>query len=189
MLKPVRSLSRTIIAVFNPATQIGFFVFGFGSIFFWVIATRADYSLLTWRRPLDKTSGIVTSVREHNPAAKSRNMIRISHYTYNVGGRMFDGIAYTTGRKITPGERVVVDYWRRGPQWSRVEGMRHDLYVPAAGLVTIFPILGVLLIIASIRGGLKTISDGEANPLVALLALVFPAFVVWMNVLALLRHI
>jgi hypothetical protein len=104
------------------------------------------------------------SVQVENPAMRESKRIRTNDYTYSAGGQTFRGIAFTTGTVVIPGQSVVVEYSRGNPRWSRVEGMRRDRYSPAAALVTVVPLLGLLLVGASVRAGVRrngVLRDGE----------------------------
>lgn len=147
--------SLRLLSIFNPGVQVGILLAGFGSLFFWFVAIRADLSFLTFLGSSAKVAGRIVSVDVSNPSARARNRIRASHYVYSVAGRQIDGVSYATGRPVTPGDTVSVEYLLRDPSRSRIEGMRRDLYHPAAFLVTIVPLLGILLVIVSVRAGMQ----------------------------------
>ncbi|MGZ7042127.1 MAG: hypothetical protein ACXVH7_10090, partial [Thermoanaerobaculia bacterium] len=149
--------SLRMLSIFNPGVQVGMLLAGFGSLFFWFVAIRADLSFLTFHGSSGKSAGRIVSVDISNPSARAQNRIRASHYVFSVAGRQLDGVSYATGRPVSPGDTVTVEYLLRDPTRSRIEGMRRDLYHPAAFLVTIVPLLGILLVIVSVRAGIRRI--------------------------------
>lgn len=146
--------SLTILSILGPFSQIAWFVFGFGMIFFWVFVGHADFSALTFRGAIEKTIGRVTSVQETG-ASENRSRVMASHYEYSVAGQRFTGTSYTTGSSPAEGDSVTVEYKQGQPESSRIEGMRRAEFGPAVGFVTIFPFIGLVLIAFSARGGFK----------------------------------
>ncbi|MGZ7032433.1 MAG: hypothetical protein ACXVIJ_10720, partial [Thermoanaerobaculia bacterium] len=89
-------------------------------------AIRADLSFLTFHGSSGKSAGRIVSVDISNPSARAQNRIRASHYVFSVAGRQLDGVSYATGRPVSPGDTVTVEYLLRDPMRSRIEGMRRD---------------------------------------------------------------
>ena len=147
-------LSLTIASVLGGASQIGWFVFGFGMIFFWVFAGSADLSFVTFRGELARTMGRVTSV-EPTGASEDRQTVMANHYEYSVAGQRLTGTSYTTGSSAAEGEEVTVEYREGNPVRSRIAGMRTGLFGPVVFIVTLFPLIGALIIWFTTRGGLR----------------------------------
>ena len=187
--------SLRVLTIFNPGVQIGMFLFGFGSIFFWFIATHADLSFLTFHGPMTKVTGTITSAKSLTPAGRSRNRISENHYEYSVAGQKLSGVGYTTGVDVKDGQQVTVEYANKDPRWSRVVGMRRDQYMGVTALVTIVPLLGLLVVYASVRAAVTqgvavlSLADMRPRPFAAFLSLLLPAFVIFMNARALWRHL
>ena len=143
-----------ILNVFNGWAQIGWFVFGFGMIFFWAFAGNADFSVITFRGDIATTSGKVTRVEETG-ASENESPVKAHHYQYSVAGEWLNGTSYTTGGGPSVGDEVVVEYASSTPIRSRIEGMRRAQFGPWAVIVTIFPLIGFLLLYFGGKSGLK----------------------------------
>src|SRR5947208_14031045 len=111
--------SLGITTALNAVAQIGFGVLGFSSIFFWTFAGNADFSFITFIGSLGRATGTVTRVVDTN-ASEQRRTIRENHYEYSVAGRMLQGVSYSSGRDVEPGQRVLVEYLERAPEKSRI---------------------------------------------------------------------
>jgi hypothetical protein len=144
-------LSLRIANFFNGAAQIGWAVFGFGMVFAWLFAARADFSFLTFHVD-GQTRGRVTSV-ESTGASQNKQRVYAHHYEYSVAGRTFQGTSYGTGEDTSEGREVAIDYDEGSPQRSRISGMRRNMFGPFAAFVLIFPAIGfVILYFATTTG-------------------------------------
>lgn len=146
-------LSLRIVSIFNPVVQFGLLFAGFGSIFFWIFATNADLSFITFHGALSRATGYVTSVQKTN-AKENRVRVHANHYTYSVAGRSFSGISYSSGQEVDPGAAVTVEYKADDPSRSRILGMRRNLFGPAVLLVVLFPLIGLLIAGGAIAFGI-----------------------------------
>lgn len=147
-------LSLRIVNFFNGWAQIGWGVFGFGMIFFWIFAGSADLSFLTFRDPAGRATGTVTKV-EQTGASENEQTISASHYQYSVAGEWFDGKSYTTGGTPAVGEEVTIEYDEDSPRRSRIAGMRRGMFGPGVLFVTIFPVIGLGFLIPGTLTGRK----------------------------------
>ena len=146
-------LSLQVVNFFNGFSQIGWLVFGFGMIFFWIFTLNADFSFATFR-DFATADGKVTSV-ESTGASENDVNVKANHYEFSVAGRTYRGRSYSTGDEVAAGEDVTVEYDEGNPERSRIEGMRRAIFGPAVALVNIFPMIGLLLLIPATRSGLK----------------------------------
>jgi len=144
--------SLVLLNVFSGFTQIGWFVFGFGMIFFWVFAGNADLSFVTFRGAVAQTAGRVTNV-ESTSASENEQTVMANHYEYSVAGQRLTGTSYTTGSSASPGEAVTVEYKEGDPVTSRISGMRRGMFGPFVFIVTIFPFIGFVIIYFTTKGG------------------------------------
>jgi hypothetical protein len=144
--------SLSIVNSLNGLTQIGFAVFGFGSIFFWGFVTNADFSFLTFRGEHANVSGVVTRIVDTS-ASEGRRKIRANHYQYSVAGRTFDGVSFSNKGDVSEGDRVTVEYRVDAPEQSRIEGQRRKMFSAGVAFVTIFPLIGLALLVGAIRWG------------------------------------
>src|SRR5438093_1052612 len=100
--------SLGITTALNGIVQIGFAVLGFSSIFFWTFVANADFSFVTFIGALGRATGTVTRVVDTS-ARENRQTVRANYYGYSVAGRALEGISYSTGRAVEPGEHVLVE--------------------------------------------------------------------------------
>lgn len=147
-------LSLTAVNVFGGFSQIGWFVFGFGMIFFWAFVGHADLSFITFRGAVEQTTGKVTSV-EATGASENESTVIANHYEYSVAGKRLTGTSYTTGSPATAGEEVTVEYKPGSPERSRIAGMRRGQFGPFVFFVTIFPLIGFVIVYFCTKGGFR----------------------------------
>jgi hypothetical protein len=145
-------LSIAVLNRFNAIAQIGWFVFGFGMIFFWAFGMNGDFSFLTFRGNLAQAMGRVTRV-EDTSASEGGSHVRANHYEYSVAGQRFQGTSYSTGASKSEGEAVKVEYKESNPEKSRIEGMRRKMFGPGVAFVTIFPLIGFGILFFATRSG------------------------------------
>lgn len=147
-------LSLRIVNLFNGWSQIGWGVFGFGMIFFWIFAGNADLSFVTFRNPSGRATGRVTRV-ESTGASEDHQSISANHYEYSVAGQTLQGTSYSLGSSASEGQEVTVEYDEDAPQRSRIEGMRRSQFGPVVMIVTIFPAIGLVFLIPGTLTGRK----------------------------------
>jgi hypothetical protein len=154
------------------ASQIGWFLLGFGSIFFWIFAWHADLS--GWRfRPgsVAQTSGDALGCSDthyHVGGTESHRGTPVykNSYRYTVNGNRYEGASYATGRCVTDGS-VTVEYLLSQPEVSRIMGMRRDLLSPWTILAALLPGAGLALVIAGLvkgRRAVRLLRDGLPAP-------------------------
>ncbi|HYC59172.1 MAG TPA: DUF3592 domain-containing protein [Thermoanaerobaculia bacterium] len=147
-------LSLQVVNFFNGLSQVGWLVFGFGMIFFWVFTLNADFSFATFRGSIAMADGKVTSVESTGASVNDVN-VKANHYEFSVAGQTYRGTAYSSGDEVTAGEEVTVEYDEDDPHRSRIEGMRRAIFGPAVALVNIFPLIGLVLLIPATRTAFK----------------------------------
>lgn len=146
-------LSLRILTTLGVGSQIGWAVLGFSSIFFWVFVGNAELPF-TFRGPIAMAAGKVTSV-EQTGASENKTRVMANHYSFAVIGRRYEGVSYTTGRRVEPGDLVVVQYRTDDPAQSRIEGMRRKMFGPFVLFVLIFPLIGLVIVVLAMRLGRK----------------------------------
>lgn len=146
--------SLRILNLCNGGSLIGWFVFGFGMIFFWAFAGNADFSFATFRDPAGRATGTVTRVEETG-ASENKSPVRASHYQYSIAGRTFEGKSYTTGAAPEQGEEVTVEFDEDDPARSRIAGMRRAMFGPVVSIVAIFPAIGLAFLLFFTIGGFR----------------------------------
>lgn len=147
-------VSLQIANFFNGIAQIGWAVFGFGMIFFWAFVSNADFSFVTFRGPYATVEGKVTNV-ERTGASQGGSTVQAFHYEYSVADVTQTGVSYSNTHSGTPGQSVTIEYVESNPGKSRIAGMRRASFSPAVALVTIFPLIGFLILYFATRSGIK----------------------------------
>jgi Protein of unknown function (DUF3592) len=145
-------LSLKIVNFNNLFAQIGWFVFGFGMIFFWAFAGNADFSFVTFRGDIEQTTGKVLRV-EQTGASENERPVMKHVYEFSLAGQRHTGIAYTTGDAASQGAEVLVEYSAGNPERSRIAGMRRAPFGPWAAIVAIFPLIGFVVLYFGAKSG------------------------------------
>lgn len=144
-------LSLRVLNFFNGAAQLGWGIFGFGMIFFWIFGAQADFSFATFHVD-GQTRGRVIRV-DDTGASENKQPVRKHHYEYSVAGRTLTGTSYATGGGASEGEEVTVEYDEGTPERSRIAGMRRAMFGPGAAFVVIFPLVGAVILYFATRSG------------------------------------
>jgi hypothetical protein len=147
-------LSLQIVNFFNGIAQIGWLIFGFGMIFFWAFVLNADFSFANFRGPYATAEGKVTSV-ESTGASVNHRRVQANHYEYSVAGYLHQGVSYSSGESVSPGESVMIEYDDGNPDKSRIAGMRRAMFGPGVTFVSLFPFIGLVILIPSTLYGMK----------------------------------
>jgi hypothetical protein len=147
-------LSLRVANMFNGAAQLGWGVFGFGMIFFWVFTWNADFSFINFRGPFVQAIGRVTGV-EATGASENRRQIHAQHYQYSVAGATLHGTSYTMDDVVPSGQPVMVEYKAADPARSRIVGMRRGMFGPFVLFVLIFPAIGLAILAGATAIGVR----------------------------------
>jgi hypothetical protein len=137
--------------------QIGWLIFGFGSIFFWTFAWHADLS--GWRFRAGKAARVTgellncraTPYSSGGSEDSAGTPIYANEYHYQVNGASIGGVSYDTGNCAQ--SRVTVEYLIAAPEISRIEGMRRDVLSGWCALVALLPATGLAVIVGAWRRG------------------------------------
>ncbi|UCG49609.1 MAG: DUF3592 domain-containing protein [Phycisphaerales bacterium] len=142
--------------------QFGWILFGFGMVFVWGFALRAD--LTSWylfRGRLETCEGTdtaskKTSFREGGSKRRRGTPVYANHYSFtDSAGAEHEGVSYKTGVRLNTGDKVTVEYLAARPEISRIKGMRRKPVGLWGLLVVLFPLVGACLVISGIRRGLR----------------------------------
>lgn len=143
--------------------QFGWFLLGFGMVFFWVFGATADLSgPLFAVLPVEKTSGVVqavepTNYREGGDDDDPGTPVTLVRYTYQVRGERREMVGYRSGPGPVPGTRVAVEVLRWDPRVARIEGMRRSPFGATALIVAVFPLIGAGFLFSGLRQGIQAI--------------------------------
>jgi hypothetical protein len=150
---PPRQVPRSlrITNLFNGLALIGWFVFGVGSLFFWTMVMRSDFSYANFRGEKQRTTGRIVGIRETN-AKEQKRRVYAHHYEYSVAGQKYEGVSYLTGQTSSR-ERATIEYLKNDPQRSRIRGMRRRLFSAPVQLLTLIPLTGALIAYFGMKKG------------------------------------
>jgi hypothetical protein len=137
--------------------QFGWAFFGFGLIFFWIFAMNADLSFLHFSGEIITVEGKVTNSSKTGASVNEIPVYEV-HYTFGNGDAdAYNGISYSTGRALQSGETVSIEYPEGKPRYSRIKGMRRQLFGPVILFVLIFPVIGLVFIFYGMKKSLQAI--------------------------------
>ncbi|MEO6303350.1 MAG: DUF3592 domain-containing protein [Bacteroidia bacterium] len=170
IIKPYTSLSdfdlpRTIsiglkLRIFfsNPFAGMGLGFFLFGSIFPIVFGVSADFrSAFTFKENDPAVKGTITSMIETNNKENKRRIYDYA-YQYQLNNKVYTGHSFSRSESLVEGDSVLVQYVDKEPELSRIQGMRAApfsfIVVP---FTCIFPIIGFVFLLISIKRGKKNI--------------------------------
>jgi len=132
-------------------SQFGWAFFGFGLIFFWAFAMHADLSEIYFDENTVSTEGV--AVRWQNTDASEGGVPVFQNYFRFTAkdGNEYEGISYATGIQVVNGEPLEIEYPQDKPQYARIKGMRRQMFSPFVLFVIIFPLVGLIFILYSLR--------------------------------------
>jgi Protein of unknown function (DUF3592) len=167
--RPVPFLTRLHVLFGGAFNQFGWLFFGFGMVFFWLFACRADFtSWYRFRGPIASVQGRVTDssktgASEGGSKGHGGTPIYRNDYSFVVNDQEYHGASYALGRELSVGRPVTVQYLPGKPQCSRVQGMRTNVFGPAVAFVILFPLLGLARAAWGVASGLRAcrlLADG-----------------------------
>jgi len=139
---------------------------GIGTVFL----RGADlFSWLQFQGELASVPGVIVECRatgasEGGSKHRRGTPIHANAYRFEDGGEPFDGISYATGTCLEPGAPVTIEHPPGRPELSRIAGMRRSVFGPAVAFVLVFPLVGLLMVLASLRRGrrdLRLLAHGK----------------------------
>ncbi|MBT3784870.1 hypothetical protein HOF92_07815 [bacterium] len=141
-------------------SQFGWAFFTLGMIFFWIFeGIPAFHSLAFFTNNLKTGPGIITGCQE---TFSRENNARISRFDYSFtqDNQEWQGSSYSTKLCLDKmiKQEVIIETIDGNPAQSRIQDMRtspSSLWV--VFMIALFPLIGLICIIRSIRSGLKSI--------------------------------
>ena len=139
----------------------GWVFVGFGMFFVWTFVGNADFSAIHFRGQLSTVGGTVThcedsSFSEGGSDDSESTPIYANHYTFTDSeGRERSGVSYASGEQLKPGKSVTLEFPHGKPELARIKGMRRSPMSLWCMFVVIFPLVGLVFIIISLRRGRK----------------------------------
>jgi hypothetical protein len=144
--------------------QFGWLFFGFGLIFFWAFAMNSDLSFLYYTGEIVTIKGIATKSIKIDASEGEVTVIKNYYKFKTESGLEFEGCSYATGRGIQAGEAITVEYPEGKPQYSRIKGMRRQVFGAEALWVVLFPFIGLIFMFFGIKRSkrvLRLLKNGE----------------------------
>ncbi len=159
--RPVPLLVRLRMLFGGGFSQFAWIFFGFGMVFFWLFACRADFS--SWYRfkgHLETAKGRVTAssnagASEGGTKNRRGTPIYRNEFSYVVDDKAYHGVSYATGRNLRAGDTVTVEYAPGKPGFARIQGMRANVFGASALMVVIFPLIGLGGVVFSLVRGVS----------------------------------
>lgn len=142
----------------NPIAVIGIVFFLFGSIFPIVFGSMADFkSAFTFKETDPSVNGIVVS-KEETASKENKKRIYDYAYEYQINCKSYTGHSYAKDQDIEKGDSVIIQYVPNDIALSRIQNMRAAPFsfwiLPLTG---IFPFIGLIFLIFSLRSAKKNI--------------------------------
>ncbi len=142
----------------NPMAIIGIVFFLFGSIFPIVFGSMADFkSAFTFKKTDPSVNGIVVS-KEETASKENKRRIYDYGYEYHLNGKVYTGHSFAKDQDIEQGDSIIIQYVPNDLALSRIQNMRSAPFsfwiLPLTG---IFPLIGLIFLIFSIRSAKKNI--------------------------------
>lgn len=143
-------------------SQVGFGVTSFGMIFFFLFVLDSEFfDFYKFSGNLNKTEGVITdiSVTSASEGSKNhqKNIYELSFEFQDNNGNKQTNSSYAVSFNYKKGDKVPVVYNIDKPKYSKIEGLRSGKFDSAVIFISVFPLIGIILIIAGFISGLKYI--------------------------------
>ncbi len=152
---PVSIILQTLFG--GAFTQFGWLFFGFGLMMSLVLVMRSEaVTFIKFRGPLLTTPGVVTATRDTGSSEGGGDSgpgtpIYAITFTFKPqnGTAQMNGTSYRPGTPPAKDETVTVEYCANNPHASRIMGMRSAEFGAASAFALVFPLAGLIIILAS----------------------------------------
>jgi len=136
---------------------IGWFFLGFGMIFVWVFGPRhLPLWAWAWAGAPASAPGAVGETRPVNMTENGSQVYEVTYSFVTPEGGEHQGVSYVSGRTLPAGAPVTVEYVRRRPVISQIQGMRRNLLPEWVILfVLVFPGIGLAFVAGTVAVGIK----------------------------------
>jgi hypothetical protein len=133
--------------------QSGWGVLVLGVVVSWFFVSNSElWAPILFSAPTDRTQGRVTGAEGTNMFENDARIYAI-HYAYVWNGTSHEGVSYGLSSRPGPGETVHVELVASSPKVSRIVGFRYRAFGASAGLTLIMPLVGLGMVVDSIRRG------------------------------------
>ena len=148
--------SRLIILLGGIPSFIGWAIFAFGMIFFWVFVMNSE-----WIHALSMGQGepLIAEIVDISPSSLLENRQPINTYTYRytVDGNSYEGLGYLKGNRFDMGQEVEIFYRPDKPAISKMAEARSAPFGRWVIFLAIFPLVGLGFILYSFRKNMKSL--------------------------------
>jgi len=153
------------LVVGNIPATIGWLVFGFGMIFWWLLGMQADVrSLIDFRGELLQATGRVTQVMETNYSegggedSPGTPIFRVAFDYETSAGQVRQDACYTVGAQYNLGQDVPVEYLPAPKVAARILGTRRSPLGWGTLFVGLVPLAALVFLAGSVLAGLRTLA-------------------------------
>lgn len=137
--------------------QFGWIFFVMGSLFSWIFIPMSSVKYwFEFGKKWQTTPGKIVSAEPTNSSVNDQTVYQYLQ-SFEVNGQRYTGKSYSVGQDYRGGEQVTIEYDANNPSDSHVEGARRSAFPAFVLFVLIFPIVGLVFILVSIRQNLKAI--------------------------------
>jgi len=125
----------------------------FGLIFVWAFDIPGTIEgFINFQGELAEVDGEVTAIYETS-MYENDFMVYEIHFKYNeINGSMYENFSYSVNAPAV-GEKVLVEYNVSNPFYSRIDGLRFSEAPIWVSFVLIFPLVGLIIVIAGLAKG------------------------------------
>lgn len=139
---------------------LGWFFLGFGLIFVWIFVLKADLSSWRYSGELSRAPARVEGCRRTGFSESSgrrgpSSYIYANDFSFTRDDRVHRGRSYAHAC-LEAGE-AAVEFPKGRPELARLQGMRRAPFSPAVLFILIFPGIGLIFVLSSVRTGLRDI--------------------------------
>jgi hypothetical protein len=138
-------------------SQFGWAFFTFGLLFFWIFGMNADVSSLRFQGEIIRQPAQISGLFSTGFEEGETTVFEVQ-YQFIYEGIAYDGASYTTGIHNDPGDSVMVEFPAGAPESSRIVGGRNAAFPIWVLFVSVFPLIGLVFIIAGWRRGIKRLA-------------------------------
>lgn len=156
-------VSKKIFLFYRPTTLFGLIFTVFGLFFCSVFLQGLDINeIIKLNGELGETQGTITNISETSMTVNDSRIFEYQ-YEYKVENTHYLWQSYNGFNSLEIGNSVPVEYNLSSPQYSIIKGYKNLMGGYGSLFVIIFPLIGILFLIASLSKGItfsKIINNG-----------------------------
>jgi hypothetical protein len=156
--RQVGLFAKAVILFSGFMQQFGWIFFVMGSLFAWIFIPAS--TVRYWfegGKDWKEVPGKVVSAEPTNSAVNEETVYRYLH-SFEVNGQRYTGKSFTAGQDFQGGEEVTIRYDAKAPgKASYIQGSDRAVFPAFVLFILIFPFVGLVFIINSLRQNAKAI--------------------------------